>query len=66
MKNRPCTFTYKPEVEGNRKETTAEGITRSEVMMKKTTKGEFAVVFVEHSGTGELLEVFANTIKFTQ
>lgn len=35
-------------------------------MMKKTTKGEFAVVFVEHSGTGELLEVFANTIKFTQ
>lgn len=67
MKDRKCTFTYSEEVEGNRqKKENVKGIVRSEVMQKATDKGTFAVVFVEDEETGQLREVFANTIKFTK
>lgn len=67
MKDRKCTFTYSEEVQGNwTKKEDQKGVTRSEVVMKTTDKGTFAIVFVEHEETGQLHEAFANTVKFTK
>lgn len=66
ISDRQCTFTHSPEIEGQRKKTEGKGITRSEIVMKQTEKGTYPIVFVEVPETGELLEVFANTLKFVK
>lgn len=65
MKDRKCTFTCNREVQGNwQKEENVKGKTLTDIMQKSTEKGTFAVVLVEEEATGQVHEVFANTIKF--
>lgn len=66
MKDRKCTFTYSQEIEGNYKDFSATGFTRSDPMRKVTSKGEYIVILCEDESTGQLHEVFANTIKFVK
>lgn len=55
------------EVEGNNKKIeNLIGTTRSEIFQKGTAKGTYSMIWVEDNETGELREVFANTVKFTK
>ena len=64
MKNRKCSFTVFKEEEGNRREKTVTGLTLSDPFAKDTKKGTYMFVLVEEEETGEVHEVFANSIKF--
>lgn len=66
MKDRKCEFSYSVKNEaalGGYEKKTGVGICRSEVVQKNTDKGVFAIVYVE-AEDGQLIEAFANTIKF--
>lgn len=66
MKNRKCSFKITTEVEGNRTDAQAIGITLSDAYEKETKKGKFMFVLCEDESTGEVHEVFAREVKFAK
>lgn len=65
MIDRACTYTWTIEVEGTKVKTAGLiGTTRTAMMFKTIHEKIYTVIWVEDQATGELREVFANTVKF--
>lgn len=64
MKNRNCSFNILVEDNGNKTEKPTVGMTLSDAFEKATSKGKYMFVLVEDSSTGQVHEVFANSVKF--
>lgn len=66
MNERKCTFTYSVEEQGNWINKTGTGVTRSEAFQKTHRDGSTSMMLLVEDETGQLREVFANTVKFTK